>query len=177
MAEYLEEEMQHYLEPIAKKLSDVSFADILSRPIKDLKLIPATLVNEDSPLSETIGIMQNKQFGALLVTHNDQLAGIFTERDILNRLIGATLELDSTPVSAYMTKNPESLMDTDPVVYAMNKMVVGGFRHIPITDKNGKPVSVLSIRDCIAFICSFCDEEVFNLPINPQRDGQAREGA
>lgn len=177
MVEYLDDELKEYLEPVAKGLSGVSFSDILSRPIRDLNLIPATLVSEDTPLSETIGIMQNKQYGALLVVSEGNLSGIFTERDILNRLVGVSIELESTPVSSYMTRNPESLMDTDPVVYAMNKMVVGGYRHIPILNDSGKPRSVLSIRDCIAFICGFCDQEVFNLPISPNRRHQNPDGA
>ncbi|NUQ80238.1 MAG: CBS domain-containing protein [Bacteroidetes bacterium] len=175
--EYLDDELSHYLEPVAKSRTPFVFDDILTRPIRDLNLVPATLIGHETSLAEAIGIMQTRKFGALLVTREGHLAGIFTERDILNRLIGNSVDLADTPVADYMTPNPESLHDEDAIVYAMNKMVVGGYRHIPIVDSQGLPVSVLSIRDVVSFICSFCDSEVLNLPPQPLRKNQSREGA
>lgn len=175
--EYLDDELNEYLEPVAKNRKPFVFDDILTRPIGDLKLIPATLIDTATPLAEAIGIMQAKKFGALLVTSDNKLVGIFTERDILNRLIGTAVDLQEAFVSDYMTANPEVLTDEDAIVYAMNKMVVGGYRHIPIVSESGKPLTVLSIRDVVGFICSFCDQEVINLPPQPLRKNQSREGA
>jgi len=54
------------------------------------------------------------------------------------------------------------------VAYALNKMSVGRFRHVPVVDDRGAPVGMLTTRDLIDFIVELCPEEILNLPPQPQ---------
>jgi CBS domain-containing protein len=76
-----------------------------------------------------------------------------------------------------MTPDPECLSYEHEIVFALNKMTVGGFRHVPILNDDGVPVAVLSMRHLVEHIVSYYSDEVYNLP--PAEDGftSSREGA
>jgi CBS domain-containing protein len=63
-----------------------------------------------------------------------------------------------------MTRDPEALPATAPVAWVLNKMEVGGFRHVPAVDEAGRPVFVVSVRDVVQFLVEAFPEEVLNLP-------------
>lgn len=175
MEPYLEDELGEYLEKASVEPTVLS-ANTLKNPINVLNLSAATTIKPTMTLADAIKLMKDKRFGALLVEEKGQLVGIITERDILFKVIGEVTDLKKHPVSEFMTKNPESLTEDDMIFFAMNKMMVGGFRHVPIINSNGKPFSVVSMRDLIKFVCNHFQDEVINLPINPIRENQEREG-
>ena len=72
-----------------------------------------------------------------------------------------------TPIVDVMTPDPECLCFDDEIVFALNKMTVGGFRHVPILDEDGVPTAVVSMRDVVDHIVSYYSDEVFNLPATP----------
>src|SRR5438477_10477753 len=90
--------------------------------------------------------------GCQLVVTNNQLVGIITERDLLLKLEQGDLD---RPVSQLMTPDPEVLGLADPIAYALNKMSVGGFRHIPLVDATGRPVGIVSVKDIVDYIVDF----------------------
>lgn len=174
MESYLEEEMDLYTEnQMVKALSTES----LNEPIKSLNLVPATLISSATTVAEAVKIMQDKNFGALLVSDKNKLTGIITERDILRKVAGRNLEASKVTVNQIMTPNPEALEMSDQILYAMNLMVVGGYRHVPIVDDKRKPISILSIRDIVKHLSQFFEAEIQNLPPKPLRENQDREGA
>ena len=63
-----------------------------------------------------------------------------------------------------MTPDPECLTPHDPIAFALNRMVVGGYRHVPLVTADGSPVGILPMRDVIAYIVSFFPTEIFNVP-------------
>ena len=63
-----------------------------------------------------------------------------------------------------MTENPEYLSPEDPLAYALNKMHIGGFRHVPIVDDDLKPIGLISISDIITTIADYFSREIINLP-------------
>jgi CBS domain-containing protein len=77
-----------------------------------------------------------------------------------------------------MVKSPESLPRTAPVAAVLNKMSVGGFRHVPIVDTRGRPVFVVSMRDVVEYLVDSFPTEIVNLPPEdgPERY-QTRDGA
>ncbi|MGZ0171150.1 MAG: CBS domain-containing protein, partial [Planctomycetales bacterium] len=76
------------------------------------------------------------------------------------------------------TPDPQALRSTDELVYALNLMSVGGYRHVPIVDETGRPVAVVSMRDIVEHIVSQFPDEVLKLPPSPDRSiTQNREGA
>ncbi|PYQ20449.1 MAG: CBS domain-containing protein, partial [Acidobacteria bacterium] len=80
------------------------------------------------------------------------------------------------PVSEVMTPDPDSLGPDDGVAFALNRMIVGGFRHIPIVDDEGEPVAMLSQRDVVAFIVSRMPKRILNLPPDPRLEARTPDG-
>jgi CBS domain-containing protein len=75
-----------------------------------------------------------------------------------------------------MTKDPETLEEDQTIACALNKMSVGGYRHIPIV-RHGKPVGVVSIRDLVDFLVELFPEGVLNVPPSPaQAIAKSRDG-
>ena len=113
---------------------------ILREPIRALEPREPICVRPETPMRDAIAAMNDAHVGYVLVTEGDRLVGILTERDVLKKVVGK-LDLDS-PVEPIMTKNPETVGMDDGIAYALNKMHVGGYRHIPVVDKEGRPVGV-----------------------------------
>ena len=75
-----------------------------------------------------------------------------------------------------MTKNPDVLHLQDPIAFALNKMISGGYRHIPIVDKENKPIGVITMQDIINSLGDYFFDDIVNLPPTPLRDQTQREG-
>ena len=86
----------------------------------------------------------------MLITKDDDLLGIFTERDVLMRLNVDADQLSDRPISDFMTPNPNA-GDHDKIAFALQKMDVGGYRHIPILT-DGRLTGVISLRDVLKYI-------------------------
>ncbi len=63
------------------------------------------------------------------------------------------------------------------VAHALNKMSLGGFRHLPVVDEEHRPAFVVSIRDIVGFLVEAFPREVFNLPDGERTVTRSREGA
>ncbi len=93
--------------------------------------------------------MTEKRIGALLVVDNNRIAGIFTERDALNKILSAGVDPDTALVEQVMVRNPQTIGVDKPLAYALYMMAEGGFRHVPVVDQNGVPVGMVSARDAL----------------------------
>ncbi len=124
---------------------------IARAPLAVLQPAQPVTVDPDDAVGEVIAMLARRNIGCALVTRNDVLVGIFTERDALTK-IGATLvEIGREPVRRFMTPAPETLSFTDSIAFALNRMAVGGYRHVPI-EKEGKPMGIISVRDVLAYL-------------------------
>ena len=99
-------------------------------------------------VTEAAQVMSKARVGAVLVVENDSLAGIFTERDALTRVLAKGLDPATTPLSAVMTAKPITISPALPLGHALHMMYDGGFRHVPVVDK-GRPVGMVSARDAL----------------------------
>jgi CBS domain-containing protein len=96
------------------------------------------------------------EVGALLVTDGDcKLLGIFSERDLLTKVVGVHESFGQLPVSQFMTPKPETVEVDDTLNFALHKMDAGGYRHLPVL-QGGKPVGVISVRDMLDHITKLC---------------------
>ncbi|MFO1464360.1 MAG: CBS domain-containing protein [bacterium] len=96
---------------------------------------------------------------SVLVMEGDQLAGIVTERDLLFKVMGSAPGWEDLPVSQVMTPKPETLEFSDKIAYALHKMALGGFRHIPVLVA-GKPERVVSVRDVLEYLAEMFPDAV-----------------
>jgi CBS domain-containing protein len=83
---------------------------------------------------------------SILICDEERLLGIFTERDLLVRVVAAGLKPDATPLGQVMTRDPETIEATAPVIEAIRRMDEGNFRHLPVVDAE-RIVGVVSWRD------------------------------
>ena len=144
---------------------------ILESRISDVKLLEAVTLTVKSTVGKAVDLMKRKKVGAVLVVARSKgatrLVGIFSERDLLTKCIGKP-GFARIPIARVMTADPEALEAKDSLAYALNKMSVGRFRHIPIVDGNGKPTGTLSIRDVVDYVVELIPEEILNLPPEPK---------
>lgn len=106
-------------------------------------------VTRDVTVSEAVDLMRERRAGCVVVLDGERLEGIFTERDFLCRVAGERLRPEATPVGDVMTRSPDVLAPGDPLTWAVNRMVVGGYRNIPIAGPDGRLESVLTMRDIV----------------------------
>ena len=140
----------------------------LQRPISELHdLHPVVSISPDATVRSAIDLMVSKRVGCLLITDDGQLTGMFSERDVLRKVAASGVDIETTPVSDLMTKNPDTLPIDIALVFALQRMSVGGFRHVPLLDREGVPVSVVSMRDIVEHIVALYPNQILNLPEQP----------
>jgi CBS domain-containing protein len=139
---------------------------ILHAHLGELEPKPAISVDESASIHDAIQSMLEHQIGAVLVVRGGRAVGIFTERDVLRRVADTGMDR-GRPVTEVMTPNPETLSLDAGIAFALNRMIVRGYRHVPIVDKDGRPVAVLSVREVVAYIVSLLPARVLNLPPEP----------
>lgn len=103
--------------------------------------LPAT-----ATVREAAREMRARHVGAVLVVAGDRLEGIFTERDMVNRVVAEGLDPDGTKLAEVMTRNPDTVGPNDTALVALRRMQDGGYRHLPVVD-SGRLVGIVSRRD------------------------------
>ena len=109
---------------------------------KLLKAPPETLV------SDAARLMATKKVGAIIVIENECLVGIFTERDIVFRVVARGLDARATRLADVMTRTPHTVEPDRPFGYALMVMHEHGFRHLPVIE-DGKPIGIVSSRSAM----------------------------
>jgi CBS domain-containing protein len=148
---------------------------VLNATIRDLDPRPAEALPESATVQEAVRLMREEHIGAVLVAREGRPVGIFTERDVMRRLAFQSLPPE-TPLTEVMTPDPETLGIDDGVAFALNRMIVGGFRHIPVVDGAGRAAGVLSQREIVAFIVSLLPSRILNLPPHPGLAARSEDG-
>jgi len=150
---------------------------LLHQTLRDALSNRGLILDEQTPLAEALLQMRERRQGCVLATCDGKLSGIFTERDVLMKVVGTNIDLERTPLRPYMTRDPMRLPEDATVAYALNRMCVQGFRHVPLADDQGRPVGVVSMRDIIEYLSGFFPKDVLNLPPEPITGFRNREGA
>ncbi|HUK92253.1 MAG TPA: CBS domain-containing protein [Blastocatellia bacterium] len=109
------------------------------------------VVSPSTTVAEAVRLMKQHRTGCAVVVSSGAPEGIFSERDLLLNLIGTGKALDQIAIKDVMTRFPETVGAADSVRFAVNKMSVGGFRHIPVL-KDGQVVGVLSAQGIIKLL-------------------------
>ncbi len=109
---------------------------------QDLCVLPT-----DATVREAAQLMAKRRIGAVMVTKDDRLIGIFTERDLTVRIIAEGRDPQATKIEQVMTKNPSTVSPDDKPEEALRQMRERGFRHLPVVDVGNRVVGIVSVRD------------------------------
>ena len=149
----------------------------LTDTISSIGIKKAILKDKDASLQSVIESMQSSNSSCILIINDNKVIGIFTERDVITKVVAKNIDLGNEKICNYMTHNPEILHSDDSIAFALNKMTDGGFRHIPIVHTKSKDIYVISMQDIINSIGDFYFDDIVNLPPKPPRGSSEREGA
>ena len=123
-------------DPIEQALHD--------EPVTEIRSQPYQCVDAATTVRDAMKLMTGRQISCVLVTENGKLAGVFGDRDVLDRV---ALEYDSVidqPVSTVMSRDPVYVDRNDKAAKALAVMAVSGYRHVPIVDGKREPVGIVS---------------------------------
>jgi CBS domain-containing protein len=135
---------------------------------------PPWQVAPTQSVADAVVLMREKSVGCVLVCVDRKVVGIFTERDLLRRVMAQDKPL-SGPVSESMTQKPVTVHPKDPIATAIRRMEEGGYRHLPVV-VDGTPVGILSVKRIVHYLVEHFPATVYNLPpyvhdFLPRREG------
>lgn len=147
------------LEVDEEYVDEIDKVPAVTTPIQD-RLIEDTIaalspkapitVDVSASLAKAIHQMNMHRIGCLLVTDaQDKLVGVFTEKDVLHRVVGLVEDMETAVIADYMTPNPVALKADLPIAQALHEMHVHGFRHLPLVDDEHRPEGIVSFRDVV----------------------------
>ena len=131
---------------------------------------PHAKVTVDDAMWKVVGEMKTKGRGAVLVEEEGALVGIFTERDLLNRIDYGDALWSHVVVRDVMTPHPMVIRPDDSLSEALRRLTQGHRRHLPIVDQRGKVLGLISIRDILTQIAERFPEDMMNLPPHPDHE-------
>jgi len=139
-------------EDVRKLQTDVE-RSLMEVQIKCLQPVEPLTVDLKTSLKQAIRIMRNKNIGCVVVTDDaGKLAGILTERDLLQKVAGQNLDHSQCRVDDFMSPAPECSKSEHPLAYALQRMIISDIRYLPLVDENDRPEGIISSRDVIAYI-------------------------
>ena len=137
---------------LQQKQTDIE-TSLMQEPISSLQPDVPLTVERGTTLKQAIQIMREKHFGCVVVIDDvGKLAGILTERDLLQKVAGQNLELSQCLVEDFMSPAPECSKAEHPLAYALHRMIISDLRYLPLVDDEDRPEGIISSRDVIAYI-------------------------
>ncbi len=143
--------------------------------LKQMTLTKGLVMDDLTPTHKVLFAMRLHQLGCVILTHQDRISSVFTERDFLKKVLakGASWEL---PISTYASKNPITIDHDSPLKDALETMKKNGIRHLPVLNKQKDLMGVLSIRQLIQFFAEHFPADMMNLPLRLKSQASHREG-
>ena len=124
---------------------------LMTDHVGDLPLVAPLSVDPESTVAAAIAVMREARHGCVLVHQNEHLIGIFTERDVITRVVRAKRAPNKVAISEVMTPDPITLSPSDPPAHAIHLSAARGLRHLPVVD--GREVlGFISVRHLLQHI-------------------------
>ncbi len=159
MSEY-QDEYSESLEREFRRLEDA----LLSDPVKILAPSEPVRLSADDTVARAINEMVDRRRAAVVIVDaGGRLTGIFTERDVLTRVMRDRRDPARTRLGEVMTPDPEALGPDDRICYAVNRMHVAGYRSIPLVDADHRPIGIVTVADVVGWLAQLFPEAVLNL--------------
>ncbi|GAB4580597.1 MAG: hypothetical protein Fur0022_33390 [Anaerolineales bacterium] len=149
--------------------------DLHTEPVAHLDLTEYTLVESGTSVRDTVAKMRAEKHNCAFVTEGGQLTGLFTDRDVLRRVVDRP-DLWDHPIEEVMTHQPKTIHADQPTGDALRIMNDFHFRNAPILNEDGTLVGNLTHFSIIRYLAEHYPQSVYNLPPQPDQYGEAREG-
>lgn len=146
-----------------------------NEPVTSAKPSEPLAATVDATIGSVLEIMRTEHVGVVLLFADEQLSGIFTERDAL-RVMQAGVDL-TAPIASVMTAGVVTLPEQATMGEAIRMMSKGGYRHLPVTDKHGVPSGVLRVQEIVHYLVELIPDTIYNLPPTTSETQAEREGA
>ncbi len=124
--------------------------------IRALMATEVVTANPNETVAEVARRMSTSKVGAVLVVEDGILRGLFSERDLLTRVVAEGRNPQTTVVGSVATPEVVTVDVSAPLKTVLHVFRENAFRHLPVVD-TGKPVGVLSTRDFLAFLVEECE--------------------
>ena len=152
-----------YAESLERELRELHGA-LLDDQVRLLAPAEPIALPADTSVQEAIARMvAQHRSGVVIVDGAGRLTGVFTERDVLIRVLGQGRDPASTRLAEVMTPDPEALGADDRIGYAINRMSVAVYRTIPLVDAQRRPIGIVTVNDVIRWLAEIFPEEVLNV--------------
>ena len=132
---------------------------LLERTVDAVESQPCAIVGLAMPVHRAVQRLANVEVGCLVVVDKGRLAGVFTKRDVLDKVALQYDEVKDCPVSQMMTPKPAFVYDSDPVAAALCVIASGGHRHVPVLNSNERVVGIVSPIRVTFFLQRYFEHE------------------
>ncbi len=133
-----------YRDPLEKALAEETVAAV--------QTIPVATVTPSTPVHAAVNALAGLKVSCLLIVDDGRLVGIFSDRDVLDRVALEYDRVKDRPVSELMTTDPVFVYAADSAAAALSIMAVSGFRHVPVTDIEQQVVGIVSPQRVAEFL-------------------------
>jgi CBS domain-containing protein len=154
------DEYSESLDSEFRKLEGALLSDTvkLLAPNEPIRCTVETLVHD--ALTQ---MAEKRRAAVVIVDEAGRLIGIFTERDLLRRVAVPGRDPRQTRLGAVMTPNPEVLAPEDLIAYAINRLHNASYRTIPLVDRDGKPIGIMTVNDIVQWLANLFPEAIINV--------------
>jgi len=150
--------------------------DLQREQVVHLDLSQFTAVKMGTSVKDTVDKMKKANHHCAIVTDEGVLKGIFTDRDLLRKVVDAPDTWDK-PIQEVMTSSPITVNSKDPADRALALMDEKHFRNVPVVNDKGFVIGSLTHHAIIKYLADRFPESVYNLPPDPDRVSSNRDGA
>lgn len=168
--EVLDEEIGRYGRKVTQR--DLS-VEALRGPLSSIEAGKAETLPLGASVEAVVRLIEQPATSCVVIVDaNDRVVGLITERDLCTRVLGKGLDPRTVLVEEIMSKEPITLRTDEPITHALAQMDVGGYRHVPLVDRDNHPTGVVTARRIIHYLVEFFPDEVKALPprrVNPSR--------
>lgn len=138
------------------------YADDLERVLAedrvgDFEVTPFASTAPDARIADVIARMAGETYYSIIVVEDRKPVGIFSERDVLNKVATDFDAVKDRPIRELMTPDPVCVYETDSPAKALNLMAVGGFRRIPVLGLDDRVIGVIGPRRTVRFLQRYLD--------------------
>ncbi len=150
--------------------------ELLDATVTEIATTRCAILSADAPLAAVLATMCEPGCTGILLTLEDELVGVITERDVVTRVDYTDPRVTEQPAAQFMTCGPLVATGDLSLAAALGLMTTGSFRHLPVVDTTGQPAALLSIADIISHLAGRAADQFLNLPPMPHLEAHAPWG-